>query len=54
MSKYPKNRKRKYKFVTTIFDLRVDIKAQFKAYCAARGKSMKTVIEEMIIERLKK
>ena len=47
-------KRKKYNKTTTIFHLRTDIKCQFKAWCAARGKSMVGVIEEMILEKLKK
>jgi len=39
---------------TTIFNLRTEIKCLFKAYCAERGKTMIEVIEEMILEKIKK
>lgn len=39
---------------TTIFNLRTDIKCQFKAYCAKRGKTMIKVVEEMMLEKIKK
>lgn len=39
---------------TTIFNLRTDIKNLFKAWCAERGRSMVEVIEEMILNTIKK
>jgi len=39
---------------TTIFNLRTDIKCQFKAWCAERGKTMIEVLEKMILEKIKK
>lgn len=38
---------------TTIFALQTDIKCQFKAYCAARGKTMIEILEEMMMLKIK-
>ena len=37
----------------TLFVLQTDIKCQFKAYCAQRGKTMIQVIEEMMLSKIK-
>ena len=37
----------------TIFDIQTDIKCQFKAYCATRGKTMIEVLEEMMLIKIK-
>ena len=48
-----KTRKKSNK-TTTIFNLRTDVKCQFKAYCAERGKTMVQVLEEIILERIRR
>ena len=48
-------RKSKNKNVTpTMFELQTDIKHLFKAYCAARGKTMLEVIENFMLETIRK
>ena len=40
--------------IRTLFELQTDIKCQFKAYCAQRGKTMLEVLEKMMLEKIKK
>ena len=47
--KYKKKKKNK---TITIFELHTDIKCQFKAYCAARGRTMIEVLEEIMLEKI--
>ena len=49
-----KKRKRKRHTILTIFNLDINIKCQFKAWCSERGKSMLEVVEEMMLEKIKK
>jgi len=47
-------KRRKHNKTTTIFNLRTDVKCQFKAWCAERGRTMTKVVEEMMLEKIKK
>jgi hypothetical protein len=47
-------RKKRKNTVTTMLEIQMDIKCQFKAYCARRGKTMTETIEEMMLDKIKK
>ena len=38
----------------TFLEFQTDIKCQFKAWCAERGKTMIEVLEEMMLGKIKK
>lgn len=47
-----RGRRRKHK-TKTFLELNTDIKCQFKAHCAQRGKTMTEVLEEMMLEKIR-
>ena len=44
---------KKSRKTTVIFRINSNVKCQFKAWCAARNKTMTEVVEQMMVEKMR-